>query len=150
MDVSALGATEWEDLDLRKLLLFTSMATVFENSLMWPFWAAKTRAQVQTGELTSGLNLRRMGGLRSLYRGFAFYAWASIPAYLVYLSAYTYSKSALGFHYGASDESTTKGVHGGGGGGGSLTQLMAPLAAGIIADAACLGLYTPVEIIAQR
>jgi hypothetical protein len=106
---------------------------------------------VQTGELASGFGFRKLG-LRSLYRGFAFYAIASLPAYLVYLTAYTYSKSALGLHYDYSGV-----VDGGGGGDGSsngssnsFSQVMAPLAAGIIADAACLGLYTPVEIVAQR
>lgn len=37
-DVSTLGATEWRDIDVAKLLIFTSLATVLENSLMWPFW----------------------------------------------------------------------------------------------------------------
>ena len=46
-DLSTLGSTEWRDLDLRKLLLYTSMATIVENGLMWPFWAMKTRQQVR-------------------------------------------------------------------------------------------------------
>ncbi len=97
-----------------------------------------------------------MGGLRSLFKGFTFYAVASLPAYLVYLTAYTYSKSALGLHYdvkqdaasavagitSTSTTTTSSSI--------DFSQLMAPFAAGIIADAACLGLYMPVEIVAQR
>lgn len=120
----------------------------------------KTRQHVQTGDLTAHLSIRKMGGLKSLYKGFTFYAVASLPAYLVYLTAYTYSKSALGLHYDTPTSPqggpgiTAGGGSGSGGSGGSgsttVSQVMAPLAAGIIADAACLGLYMPVEIVAQR
>jgi hypothetical protein len=54
-DVSSLGSTEWGDLDVGKLLLFASLATVCENALLWPFWAMKTRQQVQTGALKGHL-----------------------------------------------------------------------------------------------
>lgn len=152
-DVSTLGSTEWRDLDIKKLVALTSLATVAENALMYPFWCMKTRQQVQSGDVTHHLSFRKMGGLRNLYRGFTFYAIASLPAYLVYLTAYTYSKSALGLHY---DGKQDAGGAIGGGGSNSVShttgyaQVLAPLAAGIIADAACLGLYMPVEIVAQR
>ncbi len=145
VDVSALGTTEWQDLDIKKLLFFTSLATVFENSIMWPAWAMKTRQQVATGAVSHSLSFRKMGGLRSLYRGFCFYAVASLPAYLTYVTTYTYAKSCLGFHYNdAGACSNSQGVP------ASFQQIMAPMTAGIIADAACLTLYIPVEIAAQR
>lgn len=123
------------------------LALVFENSIMWPMWAMKTRQQVQTGAVTQSLSIRRMGGIRSLYKGFLFYAVASLPAYLVYISTYTYAKSALGLHYNSSpvDVLPTDTVPG-----PSFQQTMAPMFAGFIADAACLALYIPVEIVAQR
>jgi len=123
------------------------LTLVFENSIMWPMWAMKTRQQVQTGAVTQSLSIRRMGGVRSLYKGFLFYAVASLPAYLVYISTYTYAKSALGLHYNISpsDGHPTGTVPG-----PSIQQTMAPMFAGFIADAACLALYIPVEIVAQR
>lgn len=112
----------------------------------------KTRQQVSSGDLSHHLSIRKMGGVRSLYRGCALYAIASLPAYLVYLTAYTYSKSALGLHYDGKQDAGGVSVGGGGGGGistsvgntNSYGQVLAPLAAGTIADAACLGLYMPV------
>jgi hypothetical protein len=35
-------------------------------------------------------------GLRGLYKGFLVYSIASLPAYIVYVTSYTWSKSALG------------------------------------------------------
>lgn len=101
----------------------------------------KTRQQVQTGEVVAQMSIRSMGGVRALYRGFMFYSMAALPAYLVYLVTYTYSKSALGLSYSDIDSGPNS---------GSLGQIMAPFAAGLLADAACLGLYMPVEIVAQR
>ena len=108
---------------------------------MWPMWAMKTRQQVQTGAVTHSLSVRRMGGLRSLYKGFLFYAIASLPAYLTYIGTYTYTKSALSTPSADGPVETSK---------GSFPLTMAPMAAGIMADAACLILYIPVEIVAQR
>lgn len=124
---------------------------------MYPFWCMKTRQQVSSGDLSHHLSIRKMGGVRCLYRGFAFYAIASLPAYLVYLTAYTYGKSALGLHYDGKQGAS--GVNGSSGSSGSSISvgntnsygpMLAPLAAGIIADAACLGLYMPVEVVTQR
>ena len=98
------------------------------------FWALKTRQQVERGTAIRALNLKEVG-LRGLYRGFLVYSIASLPAYVVYVTTYTWSKSALGFSY--------TGVSG-------LGTAMVPLAAGVIADAACLGLYVPVDIVVQR
>ena len=94
-----------------------------------------------------------MGGLRSLYRGCFFYACASLPAYLVYLTTYTYTKSSLGLHYHHEQQPAGVAVEGGSlntAAPSTFSHVMVPLAAGIIADAACLGLYVPVEIVAQR
>lgn len=110
-------------------------------------WAMKTRQQVQTGAVTQSLSIRSMGGIRSLYKGFLFYAVASLPAYLVYISTYTYAKSALGLHY---DSSPANGLPADTVPEPSFQQTMAPMFAGFIADAACLALYIPVEIVAQR
>lgn len=74
-------------------------------------------------------------------QGFPTYALCSLPAYVVYVTTYTWSKSMLGFHYSSSP--TDAGTVG-------LSAAVAPLAAGIIADAACLGFYVPVEIVVQR
>jgi hypothetical protein len=141
LDISNLGQTTWEDLDMNKLLIFSTLATLVENSIMWPMWAMKTRQQVQTGAVTHSLSVRRMGGLRSLYKGFLFYAIASLPAYLTYIGTYTYTKSALSTPSADGPVETSK---------GSFPLTMAPMAAGIMADAACLVLYIPVEIVAQR
>jgi solute carrier family 25 folate transporter 32 len=61
---------------------------------------------------------------------------ASLPAYVVYVTSYTWSKSALGFNYGPEVSTAATAV--------------APLAAGVIADAACLGFYVPVDVVTQR
>jgi hypothetical protein len=48
LEVSALGTTEWKDLDVAKLVLLTGLATILENAVMYPFWVLKTNQQVSS------------------------------------------------------------------------------------------------------
>ena len=40
---------QWQDLSIFKLIIFTAIANVLENAIMYPFWSVKTREQAASG-----------------------------------------------------------------------------------------------------
>lgn len=121
-------------------VLLTAVGTVVENALVYPFWVMKTRQHADTGKFRAFdpqlfRDTMRLG-IRRLYKGFFVYSIASLPSYVIYVTSYTWSKSAMGYSY--SHENA------------NMDAAMAPLAAGIFADAASLGLYVPVDVLVQR
>ena len=117
----AIGSISWKDLDLKRLIIFTALATVMENSIMYPFWVMKTRQMAEYATINPSLLQRayelgvdkiskgyinyyyemimQVGVpiLQDFYKGFLLYSFFSLPAYILYVVTYTWSKSAFGF-----------------------------------------------------
>jgi hypothetical protein len=139
----------WPELDLRRFLLATSVITVVDNLLFYPFDLLKTREHVDR-RLLVGRNPLLVTWQQILdciytpagkfqpsgiYRGFWTSSVLNIPGYITYLMAYSYAKHALGWNPEAP---------------ASFRTIATPLAAGFFADFVSLAVYVPSEVIIKR
>lgn len=119
--------------------------SVGENAILYPFEVLKTRLQVDAGtQQKHGLismakyaqNVVKYDGFRSLYRGFGWYTFASLPSNIVYITSY----NAIKQHW--TEQVPRDAVF--------MRSAVIPMAAGTIADILSIFLWNPVEIIVQR
>ena len=91
------------DLNLGLLAAMTTIYTIAEGVVTYPYDLVKTRQQVMqhgsaASEMSTGaqlLQLQREGGVRALYRGFGWSLLGGIPSEVVYYVGYTQVKQAL-------------------------------------------------------
>ena len=101
---------EHPDLNLGMLAAMTTIYTIAEGAVTYPYDLVKTRQQMTQGSgmaagsaparthLSTGAHLMRIryeGGVRSLYRGFGWNLVGAIPSEVVYYVGYTQVKQAL-------------------------------------------------------
>ena len=98
------------DLNLGLLAAMTTIYTIAEGAVTYPYDLVKTRQQMTQGSgmaagsaparthLSTGAHLMRIrheGGVRALYRGFGWNLMGAIPSEVVYYVGYTQVKQAL-------------------------------------------------------
>tara|TARA_B100000780_G_scaffold184966_1_gene129861 strand:- start:139 stop:798 length:660 start_codon:yes stop_codon:yes gene_type:complete len=101
---------EHPDLNLGMLAAMTTIYTIAEGAVTYPYDLVKTRQQMTQGSgmaagsaparthLSTGAHLMRIrheGGVRALYRGFGWNLMGAIPSEVVYYVGYTQVKQAL-------------------------------------------------------
>ena len=103
IDDKSENIIQWQDLSIVKLIIFTAIANVLENAIMYPFWSVKTRQQAASGGIrilnvvTCGKKNNIFQRLSHLYNGFFMYNIASFPSYFMFFMTYTWSKTAFGY-----------------------------------------------------
>ena len=109
-DAFSLEKEDHPDLDLGMLAAMTTIYTIAEGAVTYPYDLVKTRQQMTQGSgmaavsaparthLSTGTHLMRIrheGGVRALYRGFGWNLMGAIPSEVVYYVGYTQVKQAL-------------------------------------------------------
>jgi solute carrier family 25, member 44 len=144
-----IGNVNWNDIYTSRLLFLTGVASSLEIAMTYPAWVIKTRQQVLLGRSSTSLS-QELGRFyksgsskfkemtRFLFRGYGTYVSLALPSYMFYTTAYTWSKSELGYEsgYRSSDSFNVKSL--------------VPVAAGLFADVFCLVTYVPVELVTQK
>ena len=139
---------QFKDLDMLRFVVVCGSLSVVENIFFYPFHLIKTREQADRSAI-SGAGTRgawkvtashvllcyQMGGVRSLYQGFVASSVSFLPCYPLYLLAYSYCKSLLG--WSAHDESL-------------WSRYAVPIVSGVVADVLAMALYVPADIVVQR
>lgn len=88
----------WNDLDKPRFYSWSALLFLGVRAIVYPASLVKTRLQVEDAKVrgrtfaTFG-KIIRTEGLRSLYQGFTLVALAAIPAQMVYLSTYEFSRT---------------------------------------------------------
>lgn len=133
---------DWTQIHIPKFLTFTTLFSLGENAALYPFTVLKTREQIDrakgftavSGTVDLFKRTVREEGPRALYRGFWTYSIWTLPSYGLYLLSY---KKLHHSFEGAENASTTR-------------KIVAPMAAGLLADVISNGLYVPIDIVVQR
>ena len=110
-DAFAQEKEDHPDLNLGMLAAMTTIYTIAEGAVTYPYDLVKTRQQMAQGgggmasgsapartHLSTGAHLMRIryeGGVRALYRGFGWNLMGAIPSEVVYYVGYTQVKQAL-------------------------------------------------------
>ena len=137
------SATADDDLpvDLRKLAVCTTVYSLVEGAITYPYDLVKTRQQVSPpGSAVTQMSttsyvqmMIRDQGVRSLYRGFSWNVLGGVPSEVAYYAAYTYAKERmLQTHMGQKHPSAVY------------------FLAGLVADTFGVLLWVPVDIVSQR
>lgn len=164
----SIGQVNWNDIRQGRFMTLTCATSILEIGLTYPAWIIKTNQQMTSGNTASpsvSLILRRLlksqykqrlvsksqqtalkhksRQLRMLakvcYKGYGTYMSLALPSYVLYSSAYIWSRFELGFDSETCDSSNS-----------SIWKNLAPLGAGLFADLLCLTTYVPAELITQR
>jgi hypothetical protein len=146
-----LGKVNWSDINASRLLVLTGLASSIEIAMTYPAWVIKTRQQVMIGRTNTSFGqeiqkIHRSGASkfrdlsRFLFKGYGTYVSLALPSYMFYTTAYTWSKSELGFESGYKIGQDS----------GVNLKSLAPVFAGVFADVFCLITYVPVELITQK
>lgn len=127
---------------------FITLATLFsvaENAILYPLEVIKTRVQVDhSTQQKHGLiwmfnfarNIVKHDGARSLYRGFGWYTFASLPSNVLYITSYNSMKQ----HW--INKTPEDAIF--------MRSAVIPMVAGSVADILSIFFWNPVEIIVQR
>jgi hypothetical protein len=127
--------------DLRKLAVCTTVYSLLEGAVTYPYDLVKTRQQVSPpGSAVTQMSttsyvqmMIRDQGVRSLYRGFSWNVLGGVPSEVAYYATYTHAKERmLSTHMGQKHPSAVF------------------FLAGLVADAFGVLLWVPVDIVSQR
>ena len=127
--------------DLNKLAVLTTLYSLVEGFITYPFDLVKTRQQVAPrGSPATVLSttqyvhaLIREGGPRSLYRGFGWNVFGGVPSEVAYYATYTHAKDLmLQTHNGRQNPG------------------LVFFGAGLLSDAISVLLWVPADIVSQR
>jgi hypothetical protein len=141
---SAVGPSALDDdapVDFRKLAVCTTVYSLVEGAVTYPYDLAKTRQQVSPpGSAVTQMSttsyvqmMIRDHGVRSLYRGCSWNVLGGVPSEVAYYATYTYAKERmLQTHAGQQHPSAVF------------------FLAGLVADAFGVLLWVPVNIVSQR
>jgi len=132
---------EWQKINLGRLALALGTTSLLENLLYHPWWVLKTREQAEVISRSEGVwrnsytfarKILQREGIKALYRGFWAGSIGSLPSAYLYLISYHKAKHELSKYTSP------------------LLQLTAPFIAGILAEAASLLFFVPIDVITQR
>lgn len=134
------SGAEWERLNLPVLLGLNLVFSVGESVIYHPFWVVKTHVQLH-GAMTTSAPVDTASsarafiaerGYRGLWRGVIPSVIVTTPTYLLFLVGYHKIKHVMM----GSDNATIRNI--------------APAAAAVISEAACLGFHIPMDVVVQR
>lgn len=124
-----------DGLQFRQIMIAGSIAGVIEHTAMFPVDTLKTRMQIQSSTLRSGLrhalaSILRLEGPLGLYRGISAMGLGAGPAHAVYFSVYEMAKKFLSR--------------------GNPNNPAAHAASGVLATVASDAVFTPMDTVKQR
>jgi len=132
---------EWQKINLGRLAIALGTTSLLENLLYHPWWVLKTREQAEVINRSGGVwrnsyhfarKILQKEGIKALYRGFWAGSIGSLPSAYLYLISYHKAKHEL----------TRRAP--------PTLQITVPFIAGILAEAASLLFFVPIDVITQR
>jgi len=134
---------EWQKINLGRLAIALGTTSLLENLLYHPWWVLKTREQAEVINIRSSggvwsssyqfaRKILQKEGIKALYRGFWAGSIGSLPSAYLYLITYHKAKHELCRYFSPT------------------LQFAIPFIAGILAEAASLLFFVPIDVITQR